>query len=268
MAVPDAASRTPTSLRTSELTSAQSTWRLIAAPAPAWWSSSWSTTSSPTPSSWTSTSAVWRDSRPPKRWLGGRRIVARRVCVPRGHLLGPCRRPWPPAVHASCATQRRAGPARSSSCPSGIRSSVQTGGVCGLRVVALPGGRSVETHAPRGRQPPDRRLGEGIHSGAAMLAMSSRSTIMQSRRTQADGARTARFGSARVASTIARRPAASMKVTPDRSKTRMDRWLASRRARRGAVTASRSPITRSRRAWFLHLGRCGPTRFDRPHRIM
>ena len=172
------------------------------------------------------------------------------------------------AVQASCAIRRRAAPARSSSCPSGIRSSVQTRGVCGLRVVALPGGKSVETHAPRGRQPPDRRLGRAVRSAAATRVMLSKPAMLHSRRTQADGARMARFGSDRVASTIARRPAASMKVTPDRSKTRMDRWLASRRARRGAVTASRSPITRSRRAWFLHLGRCGPTRLNRLHRIM
>ena len=80
--------------------------------------------SSPKPSSPTSTSAVWRDSQQPRRCLGGRRSVARRVRVLRGHLLGPGRRPWRPSVRAFCATQRPAGPAQSSSCPSEFRSSV------------------------------------------------------------------------------------------------------------------------------------------------
>ncbi len=133
---------------------AQSTWRSTAAQAPASWRSSWPTTSSPTLSSpkpsWpttssrrgaepscrrllrrsfrrserTSTSAAWRDSLQPRRCLGGRWSVARRVRALGGHLLGPGRRPWPPSVRASCATQRPAGPAQSSSCPSEFRSSV------------------------------------------------------------------------------------------------------------------------------------------------
>ena len=102
----------------------QSTWRSTPAQVPASWSSSWPTTSSPKPSSQTSTSAVWRNSRPRRRCLGGRRSVARRVRVPRDHLLDLGRRPWPPSVRASCATQRRVGPAQSSSCPSEFRSSV------------------------------------------------------------------------------------------------------------------------------------------------
>jgi hypothetical protein len=44
--------------------------------------------------------------------------------VLRGHPLGPGRRPWPPFVRASCVTQRPAGPAQASSCPSEFRSSV------------------------------------------------------------------------------------------------------------------------------------------------
>ena len=103
---------------------AQSTWRSTPAQVPASWRSSWPTTSSPKPSSQTSTSAVWRNSRRPRRCLGGRRSVARRVRVLRDHLLDLGRRPWPPSVRASCATQRRVGPAQSSSCPSEFRSSV------------------------------------------------------------------------------------------------------------------------------------------------
>ncbi len=103
---------------------AQSTWRPTPAQVPASWRSSWPTTSSPKPSSQTSTSAVWRNSRRPRRCLGGRRSVARRVRVLRDHLLDLGRRPWPPSVRASCATQRRVGPAQSSSCPSEFRSSV------------------------------------------------------------------------------------------------------------------------------------------------
>ena len=103
---------------------AQSTWWSTPAQAPASWRSSWPTTSSPKSSSRTSISAVWRNSRRPRRWLGGRRSVARRVRVLRDHLLDLGRRPWPPSVRASCAARRRVGPAQSSSCPSEFRSSV------------------------------------------------------------------------------------------------------------------------------------------------
>ena len=135
---------------------AQSTWRPTPAQVPASWRSSWPTTSSPKPSSQTSTSAGWRNSRRPRRCLGGRRSVARRVRVLRDHLLDLGRRPWPPSVHASCATQRRVGPAQSSSCPSEFRSSrdqydrpsvaTREGHTCGAErhvsgqvVVAVPG---------------------------------------------------------------------------------------------------------------------------------
>ena len=102
----------------------QSTWRSTAAQAPACWRCCWPTTSSPRPSSRTSTSAVWRDAPQPRRCLGGRRSIARRVRVLHGHLLGSGRQPGPPSVRASCATQRPAGPAQSSSCPSEFRSPV------------------------------------------------------------------------------------------------------------------------------------------------
>ena len=129
-----------------------------------------------------------------------------------------------------------------------------------------------------GRHPPGTRVapppsagtvpGWAVRSPSAACGMASRPASAQSRRTQAEGARMTSFGLVRAASSTLRRPAASMNLTAERSRMRIDGLLASRCASFDPVTMSSSPLTASRRGPVQQVRRCDVNRRRRVRQLM
>ena len=144
------------------------------------------------------------------------------------------------------------------------------GGAC--RCECRRGWWSVGRHPPGTRVAPPPSAGTvpgwAVRSPSAVCGMASSPASAESRRTAAEGARMTSFGLVRVASSTLRRPAASMNLTVERSRMRIDGLLASRCTSFDPVTMSSSPLTASRRGPLQQVRRSDVNRRRRVRQLM